>query len=174
MFLRVAVLAPVVLSLSGAASAQVKELAPGDYQCTAPAGDYHEQEIASLPVGKRVDVRFRALADAASADYPMQASIRFVTPSGKMDVQLGKANNEPTHLYLATWVTATHTSNVVDQYPLSEEWVQVGIEIDAAGIVHVTSRSKKATLNLGTTAPVQTYLHCHSGTFEVQVLRPQS
>lgn len=162
----------MALVVSTAASADLKELDGGHFQCEAPGGEYFNHEITPLGVNKPVTVRFRLISEHANPTWLEQSAVYFEAPGGRMRVQVGKADNDTGHMYVALLNDSTNDSEIVDQYPVTSEWIDVGLTLGSNGVVRVASRNQSANLDLGTTLPIKTELHCHSGVFEMRVLRP--
>lgn len=148
------------------------ELEPGHFRCDEPAGDYVNREIAALPMSKPVSVRFKLISEHPDPKFSEQAGLYFETPQGEKRLDVGKARNDPQHMYVALSGDETGESEIVDQYPITDEWIDLILTLKDDGKVQVNSRSHQALLDLGTASPVKTELHCHSGVFEIQVVRP--
>lgn len=157
---------------SDMSSMGVHELEPGHFRCEAPAGDYINHEIAALPIRKPVTVRFRLISEHPDPKWLEQTAIYFETPLGRRRIQVGKADNDPQHIYVALLHDNNGQSEVVDQYPFSNDWIALTLILKDNGTVQVASRGHQASLDLGTPWPVKTEIHCHSGAFEIQVSRP--
>jgi len=160
----------VILGMSTAAPAQVEVLGPGDYHCSAPAGDFFNSEIPPLEVGKKVTVRVRLIADHPHPDWLEQVSIYFRTPTGRMDVKVGEGNGDADHIYVAL-LDAHNEVQLLAKYPVTNLWVPLEMTLDKKGMLRVESARGVGKLNLGTALPMKTELHCHSGEFEIQVQR---
>ena len=173
MYCRVAFLACALLLCGSTASAQYEELEPGHFRCQASAGDYYNREIPALSVGEPVTVRFKLVTENPDPSWLEQAALYFETPQGRMRVQVGKADNDQQHMYLVTLRDDTGDSEVVDEYPVTNEWIGFTLTLGSNGVLQVASRGNTAKLDFQTTLPVKTELHCHSGVFEMQVVRPQ-
>jgi hypothetical protein len=158
---RLAVLPLVVFAT--ALSAQVDEVAPGDFRCSAPAGNYFNRAIPPLEPGKPVTVRFKLLTEHPDPAWLEQAAVYFETPQGRMRVQLGKADNDQKHVYLVTERDDTGDSDVVDEFPITHDWIAIGLRLGDNGVLQVDSRGHTAKLDFQTTLPMTTEIHCHSG-----------
>ena len=168
---RVIPVALVSLAVGAPASAQFQALGPGDYRCSAPAGQYFNRAIPPLEIGKPVTVRFRFIADHPDLKWPQQAAIQFITPSGRMTVMVGKTEDDPDHVYVELVNGKSGYFELISQYHVTNSWIEVGLTLTNRGIVLVKSGGVNE-LNLKTKLPVKTELHCHSGEFEIQVVRP--
>jgi TonB family protein len=150
----------------------IMELEPGHFRCDEPAGDYVNREIATLPISRPVTVRFKLISEHPDPKWLEQAGLYFETPKGRKRLQVGKANNDPQHMYVALLGDDTGESEIVDQYPLTNDWIDLSLTLKSDGKIQVNSRSHQASLDLGTASTVKTEVHCHSGIFELEVLRP--
>jgi len=156
---------------SGPAATGVQELAPGYFRCEAPGGHFFNREISALQPGKKVTVRVRPISENFDPTWEMQAAIYFETPSGRMRVQVGKADNDLQHIYVALLRDSPNTYDILGKYPVANDWIELTLKLDDYGKVRVSSQGHSGTLDLGTRSPVSTKIHCHSGAFEI-VLSP--
>jgi len=162
----------IALAIGTPASAQIQELAPGDYRCSAAAGQYSNQEIPPLEVGKPMTARFRFIAERPDPKWPGNAAVQFVTPKDRMTVMVGTSENDSDHLYVDLLDGKTGYSEMIARYHVTNLWIEVSFTLTKRGIVRVES-GQVNELNLRTKPPVKTELHCQSGEFEIQVVRPQ-
>jgi hypothetical protein len=169
---RASALPLLLLLTSTTATAQMREVAPGDFRCDAPAGYYYNQEIPALQPEKPVTVRFRLLTEHPDPTWQEQAAVYFETPDGRMRVQVGKADDDQQHMFVVTERDDTGDTDVVDQFPITNEWITVSLTLGDSGVVRVESRGQEAKLDLGTTLAIPTKVHCHSGAFEIQLIPP--
>lgn len=161
-----------MLMVSSAASANLKEIGPGHYTCDAPAGMFGEQEIPALQTRKPVTVSIKIISEHPSTKYTTVGAVYFDTPRGPMRVLVGRAKNEPTHIYVDVWHGNNGDGDVIDQFPVTTDWIPVTLTLDYDGFVAVTSRGRTNQVNFGTPYPVKTKLHCQSGAIEFQVTPP--
>ena len=157
---------------SGPAATGVQELAPGYFRCGAPAGHFFNHEIPPLQPGKKVTVRVRPISENVDPTWEMQAAIYFETPSGRMRVQVGKADNDLQHIYVALLRDSTNTYDILGKFPVANDWIELTLKLDDNGKVRVSSQGHSGTLDLRTRSPVTTKIHCHSGVFEIVMSPP--
>jgi hypothetical protein len=165
-------IAMIALGVSSAASAQVREVSPGDYYCSAAAGQAVNKQIPPLQVGKPVTVRFRYIADHSTPKLQSQGAVYFMTPSGTMGVLVGRDPDDPDHVYVDLMNGRSRYYELVARYHVTNLFIAVDLTLTGNGTVMVKS-GQLNELKLNTRSPVETDLHCHAGDFEIQVVRPQ-
>ena len=154
------------------ASAEIKTLGPGRYSCDTAAGKYAEQEIPALQPEKPLTVAIKYISEHADPNWKGDAGISFDTVPERIVVFVGKAQNDPRHIYVDLWHGNYGDNGILDQYPLSTAWIAITLTVDYDGIVQIGSQGHTARINLHTPWPVKTLLHCQSGAFEFQVTPP--
>ena len=166
--------APLMLLLCSAADAPKgwQQLGPGHYLCTEPAGDYDNYPIAPLQPGVPLKVLFRMVSENFDPRWTVEAAIFFDPPNGRSRVTIGKANNDRSHIYVA--LQPAHVPSeywtILAMYRVTSNWIEVNLNMDAKGVVQVSSGRSFDKLSLRSTQPVPTTLHCNSGVFEVEVM----
>jgi hypothetical protein len=165
---------PLILLLSSAADepAGWRQLEPGHYLCTEPAGKFDNYEIAPLQAGTPVTIRLKLISENFDPKWTVEAAIFFDPPGGRSRVTIGKANDDRDHIYVAlqSASAAADEWKILAQYPVSNDWIDVNLNMDAKGVLQVVSGSSTAKLKLKSRQPVKTTLHCNSGVFELQVV----
>jgi hypothetical protein len=147
-----------------------QELGPGHLLCSEPAGRFNNYEIPALVPGKPVTFRFKLVSENFDPKWTVNAALFFEAPAGRTRIVVGEAQDDRSHIYLALQGAGTTDWRLLDEFPVTTDWIDVNTEMDSRGVVHVTSGKKKASFHLGTAAPVKTLLHCNSGVFEVEML----
>jgi hypothetical protein len=172
MFWRSTQIALFAFAIGTPASAQMQVVGPGDYHCSAAPGEYANQAIPPLEAGKPIVVRFRLIADHPDRKWPAQAAIQFVLPDNRVSVLVEKSYDDPDHMYLSLVDHKTNYGELIARYHVTNLFIEVGLDVNERGMLRVKT-GPVDKLNLKTRPPVKTELHCHSGEFEIQVVRPQ-
>lgn len=77
----------------------------------------------------------------------------------------------PITWYVVVQNVKSHAAEVVARYPVTNLRIDVELMLTDRGVVRVKSGGTQNQINLKTKVPVKTELHCHSGEFEIRVLR---
>lgn len=171
---------PSMLLLSSATGAVEpsgwKQLGPGHFSCTEPAGQFDNYGIAALRPGTPLTVRFSMISENYDPKWTVEAAIFFDAPNGRSRVTVGKAHDDRDHIYVALQGPrySRHEWDILAEYEVTDGWIDVNLNMNAKGILEVASGGRVGKLNLQTAEPVKTTLHCNSGVFEVQVLPPNA
>jgi hypothetical protein len=160
------------LVLGSAASADLKEVGPGHFSCDAPAGKYDELAMPELQPRKPVTVAIRYISEHPGSKWGGAARLSFDTPKGRMRLLVGKAQNDQNHIYVQLWSGTFGDVELLEQHPLSPDWIVLTLTLDYDGFLEVRTPKNTAQLNVGTSWHLKPVLHCQSGAFEFQISPP--
>jgi hypothetical protein len=151
-----------------------QQLGPGHFLCSEPAGDFDNYEIPPLQPDKALTIRFKLVSENYDPKWTVNAAVFFDSPTGRFRITVGKAQNERDHIYVALLGPGMGSTDwaLLGGFPVTTSWIDVNLKMDARGTVRVRSHQKNGKLLLGTTQPVKTLLHCHSGVFEIELVPP--
>ena len=160
------VFAPAALLVAAPAAADMAQVGPGRYRCSA-AGAGSERGIVPLRPGGELRVAFRM-----TRSHPFRralAFVRFDGPQGASRIAVGKARTDRPRMYAAVNAPRTGTEDPIYYYPFrgTPEWIILRLALDDQGVLTVRSNQLARRFRWGTVT--RTTLGCEAGEWEIDV-----
>lgn len=167
--MRSACAALLALVFSSSAAANMPQSAPGVFECNTPAGDFEQQDIVPLQRGQQLQLGFRLVEEHFSERWTVLSAIYFIGPRGKSRIAVGKAQNDRSKMYVSVSTPGTNlqTQDIIFQYPVTNNWIALTLDLDSHGFLTVRSGKLVKRYQWGIVS--RTYLHCNSGNWQIKV-----
>ena len=95
------------------------------------------------------------------------AAVHFIGPNGRSRIAVGKAQNDRTQIFVAVSTPGVEVDDVIFQFPVTDKWISLTLNLDKRGLLTVRSNDLTQRYRWGTVS--RTYLHCNSGSWELDV-----
>ena len=163
---------PAILcaALAPSASAEMRQIAPGRYDCRAPAGHYETVDVSSfLDTSNSIAARFRFVSADFNPDTPASAALVYQLDNGETATIVVAAYPDSDLLYVGLKppgsnqlhvMATTRRSRIVE---LSATWIR--------GAIFARFGNERGQINVQGRRLVRREVMCSSGRFEIELTR---
>ena len=157
------------IALAQPAPAQMPQLEPGRYHCTATDDHWSiDQDIVPLKLGQEMRLAFRLIGEDANAKRPARAAVHLKTPAGFPRIARGRSVRDPLQMFVVLDVPGT-PQQLLYEFPLTKQWIILKLRLDDRGFLTVRNSDLAPKFPLGSREVSRTMLQCNGGEWDIDV-----
>ena len=168
--IRKAAIAVACATLVSSASAEMREIAPGRYECQAQARHYDSVDVSGfMGTSNSIAARFRFVGADVNPDYPAAAALVYEFEGGDTATVVVAAYPDSDMLYVGLKPPGSSTLHVMDTTRRSRI-VELSATM-ARGAIFARFGNQRGQINIDGRRLVSRKVMCSSGRFEIELTR---